>query len=141
MYYKAPDNSLHFLSDVDIENGGESLLPAGCIQITDAEAETITTAQNQLTPAQIEEQYHGAVQAMLDAYAQSMRYDSMISMSTYVNSTNAQFKAESTAALAWRDAVWASCYATLAAVQAGTKAMPASPEAFIATLPAAPAQP
>lgn len=37
MFYKAPDNSLHFLSDEDIANGGEDLLPPGCVQITDAE--------------------------------------------------------------------------------------------------------
>lgn len=41
MQYKAPDNSLHFLSDEDIANGGEALLPAGCVQITDEEAEAI----------------------------------------------------------------------------------------------------
>jgi hypothetical protein len=29
--YKAPDNSLHELSDQDISNGGERYLPAGCL--------------------------------------------------------------------------------------------------------------
>lgn len=91
-----------------------------------------------VTPAQIEAQYNAAIQSMLDAYAQSMRYDSMLSMSTYVTSTNAQFKAEATAAVAWRDAVWASAYATLAAVQAGTQQMPASVQAFLSTMPAHP---
>jgi hypothetical protein len=40
-YFKAPDNSLHFLSIDDIANGGESLLPIGCAEITDEEAESI----------------------------------------------------------------------------------------------------
>ncbi len=44
--YKAPDNSLHFLSDEDIANGGEALLPAGSVQISDAEAEAIRAVQN-----------------------------------------------------------------------------------------------
>lgn len=90
------------------------------------------------TPAQVLAQYNQAVQGVLDAYATSMRYDSMLSMSTYVTSTNAQFKAEATAAVAWRDSVWASAYATLAAVQAGQAPMPTSVAAFIATLPAHP---
>ena len=37
MYYKSPDNSLHFLDFTEFEH----LLPAGCVQITDAEAESL----------------------------------------------------------------------------------------------------
>jgi hypothetical protein len=37
MNYKAPDNSLHFLDSAEYEH----LLPAGSIQITDAEAEAL----------------------------------------------------------------------------------------------------
>ena len=44
-YFKAPDNSIHFLSIEDIANGGEKLLPAGCVQITDAEATALLAAQ------------------------------------------------------------------------------------------------
>ena len=36
--YKDTENKVHFLSDEDIHNGGESLLPIGCIAITDEEA-------------------------------------------------------------------------------------------------------
>ena len=39
MHYKAPDNSLHF-----IEPEYAHLLPVGCVQITDAEAEQIRIA-------------------------------------------------------------------------------------------------
>lgn len=38
-HYKAPDNSLHF-----IDSEFESMLPAGSVQITDAEADTIRAA-------------------------------------------------------------------------------------------------
>ena len=44
-YFKAPDNSIHFLSDEDIANGGEKLLPAGCVQITDAEVTALLAAK------------------------------------------------------------------------------------------------
>jgi hypothetical protein len=40
MYYKAPDNSVHFLSSAEYEN----LLPVGSVQITDAEAAAIRAA-------------------------------------------------------------------------------------------------
>lgn len=39
--YKAPDNSLHELSESDIANGGENYLPPGCVQITNAEADAM----------------------------------------------------------------------------------------------------
>lgn len=38
-HYKAPDNSLHF-----VDSAFESMLPAGSIQITDAEAAQIVAA-------------------------------------------------------------------------------------------------
>jgi hypothetical protein len=41
MNYKAPDNSLHSLSEEDVANGGEAYLPAGAVAITDAEAEAL----------------------------------------------------------------------------------------------------
>ena len=37
MHYKAPDNTVHFLVSVEYEH----LLPAGSVQITDAEAEAM----------------------------------------------------------------------------------------------------
>lgn len=40
MYYKAPDNFLHFLDSADHEH----LLPSGSVQITDAEADTLRAA-------------------------------------------------------------------------------------------------
>ena len=40
MHYKAPDNSVHFLDDDSFVH----LLPAGSVQITDEEADTIRAA-------------------------------------------------------------------------------------------------
>lgn len=49
MYFKDTNNGLHFLSDADIEAGGELLLPPGCVQMTDAEA-TIVIAAMSVSP-------------------------------------------------------------------------------------------
>lgn len=48
MYYKAPNNSLHFLDSADHEH----LLPSGSVQITDAEAEALRPVAPELTYAQ-----------------------------------------------------------------------------------------
>jgi hypothetical protein len=42
MYYKAPDNSLHFLESSKFEY----LLPSGSISISDTEANTLITASH-----------------------------------------------------------------------------------------------
>lgn len=81
-----------------------------------------------------EADYVAAVQRMLDTKAQERKYDDIESACTYASSTNAQFKAEGLACLAWRDQVWTQCYTDLAAVQAGTMQQPTI-EAFVASLP------
>lgn len=43
-HFKAPDNTLHFLSDEDVANGGIALLPKGSTEITDAQAATAIEA-------------------------------------------------------------------------------------------------
>lgn len=79
-------------------------------------------------------EYVAAVQTMLDAKAQERRYFGMQSASTYAASTNATFKAEAGALLAWRDNVWLTAYAKLDAVTAGTLPQPTIPE-LLAMLP------
>jgi len=135
-YYQAPDNSLHALDS----QAFEYLLPAGSKSITAAQYTTLT-APPAPTAAQIIAQFETAVQDYLDTFAQTWNYESILSAASYANSTVAQFKNEALALIAWRDEVWSSCYAAEAAIQAGTQAMPASPAAFIATLPATPTKP
>jgi hypothetical protein len=48
MHYKAPDNSLHFLDD----DAFVHMLPAGSVQITDAEAVELRPKPAELTYAQ-----------------------------------------------------------------------------------------
>jgi len=74
------------------------------------------------------------VQAVLDAQAQALGYDSMLSAVTYFGSTVAQFAADAARLKPWRDACWAYCYGVLAQVQAGTVPAP-TVDALIAGLP------
>lgn len=79
--------------------------------------------------------YELIAQENLDAIAQSWGYSSIVSAASYANSTNAQFKAEAEALIAWRDTYWTQAYT----IEAGT--LPATAEAFVAELPAAPIKP
>lgn len=78
--------------------------------------------------------YEQAVQAHLDAAAQALGYDNILSACSYAGYAN-PFQAEGQSFVAWRGAVWDYCYAQLAAVQAGSRTQPTVDE-LIAELPA-----
>lgn len=67
--------------------------------------------------------------------AQERRYDSAVSIATYVGSTNPAWAAEAAAFVAWRDAVWAYAYIELDRVMGGQRPQPTVSE-LIAELPA-----
>lgn len=75
-----------------------------------------------------------AVQSLLETTAQTKGYDSIISACSYSGAPN-PFQAESQAFTAWRGNVWATCYAIMADVQAGNRAVPTKDE-LLAELPA-----
>ena len=79
--------------------------------------------------------YEQAAKLNLDLLAQSWGYDSFISAVSYVNSTNAQFKAEAEALIEWRDSYWTQAYTI------EKENLPTTAEAFVAMLPAAPIKP
>lgn len=79
--------------------------------------------------------YRVAIQAKVDATAQARSYDSGITCASYVGSTNADWAAEASAFVAWRDAVWMHAYTELAQVEAGLRPRPTIPQ-IIAELPA-----
>ena len=133
-FYKSPNNSVHSLSEVDIDNGGELLLPAGSVEITDAEAETLQ-APPPPSPQEIIAQYTTAVQLRLDVFFQTRGYDGILSAATYATSSVLKFQAEGQYAVEARDATWAKCYEILAAVEGGTSPMPTEAE-LLAELPA-----
>lgn len=83
---------------------------------------------------QIIDSLTAAVQAHLDAEARTRNYDGILSACTYATSTNSRFAAEGQACVQWRDACWDTCYAVMAAVQAGQRSIP-TPEQLIAELP------
>lgn len=85
-------------------------------------------------PATTVDDYMIAVQREVDAIARKKNYTDGVSLASYVASTNTQWVAEATAFIAWRDQVWASVYATMAAVQSGQQAQPTI-EALITGLP------
>lgn len=82
-----------------------------------------------------EAEYVGAIQSLLDATAQTRRYDGILSACSYAGSEVAKFSAEGTACRNWRDAVWATSYDLLAQVEAGTLAQPTVAD-LLAMLPA-----
>jgi hypothetical protein len=86
------------------------------------------------SPDAVQAIFVATVQTLLDSTAQQRNYDGILSACTYADSTVAAFKAEGQACVAWRDAVWAQCYADLAAVRAGTMPQP-SIDTFLAGLP------
>lgn len=94
----------------------------------------------QPTPDQVRKQYEAAAQMALDAVAQSWGYDSANSAISYVGSSNTKWNAEGLAIRTYRDAFWTAANAIEVSV-AGGATMPATAEAFVAMLPAAPARP
>jgi hypothetical protein len=138
-YFQDTSGGLHYLSDADITNGGEGLLPEGCVEITDSQAAVLQNPP--LTQAQLTAQYEAKAQGNLDALAQSWGYDNIVSAASYANSTVAQYKADALALIAWRDATWQAAEALQAQITAGTAQPPATETAFIALMPIAPARP
>jgi len=72
-----------------------------------------------------------AVQVHLDETAKSSGYDNIVSACSYAGAAN-PFQAEGSAFVVWRGAVWAACYAILAEVEAGSRAIPSAVELLTA---------
>lgn len=84
-------------------------------------------------PLPTEAELVAAVQSHLDAAAQARGYDNILSACSYAGAPN-PFQPEAQAFIAWRGAVWASCFAYQAEVLAGTRQPPTVDE-LIAALP------
>lgn len=85
-------------------------------------------------PATLDDFRH-AIQAHIDVTAQERGYDSGVTCSSYVGSTNPAWAAEAAALIAWRDSVWAHAYAELAKVEGGLREQPTI-EAILSEIPA-----
>lgn len=128
-YYTDANNVVYWYAD---DGSQTAQMQPNLTAITDAQAQAILNPP--LTPAQIRTQFTEAAQNLLDQTAQTQGYDDMLSLISYVDSTNATFKAQALVGSAWRDAVWTEGYSILAQFQAGQIAQPTL-AAFLAMLP------
>lgn len=79
--------------------------------------------------------FQAAIQAWLDAAAQSLNYDSIESACTYISDPNTLWANQGRAFVNWRSSVWTQVYTELAEVQAGQINPPTSIEEYIKSLP------
>ena len=118
-----------------------TVLPAGAVQVPQRPGTFYTwdTAASawvaDIAPALLS--LEQKVQQYLDQKAQAKGYDSAASCISYLNSSNATWKADAIAMNTWRDDVWNFCFTNEASVKAGTTPLPTSTQ-LIAALPAAP---
>jgi len=80
-------------------------------QLITAEAKTASAIATHRT------QYSAAVEAHIEAVAQSRQFSGASSLASYTASTNLVWQAEARAFIAWRDAVWVSALAQMDALQ------------------------
>lgn len=102
---------------------------AGMVQQADG-----TFAAPALSAAAVAAAVSRAVQAHIDATARSRQYDNGLSLASYDSSTNAAWKAEAIAFIAWRDSVWASVTSASPAPQTSAQLAQAI-SSLIANLP------
>lgn len=76
-----------------------------------------------------------ATQARLDTFASTRNYDGILSACTYATSAIPKFAGEGQYAVNARDNTWATLYALMGEVQAGTTPMPATIDEVVALLP------
>lgn len=86
------------------------------------------------TQAEIQARMTDAVQNYLDQTARTHGYDGILSACSYATDSHPPFAAEGKACVDWRGQVWATCYALLTQVDAGTIPIPTLDE-LIAQLP------
>ena len=92
------------------------------------------------TEAEVLATFSGAVQAHLDAVAQSWGYDNVYTAATYAEEPAvAEFQREGKSLRAWRSRVWAAARQALADVQGGKTPQPTVAD-LIASLPPAPSK-
>jgi hypothetical protein len=74
-------------------------------------------------------------QKRLDLFAKSRNYESMLSLTTYIMSTNLEFQAEAQFALGLRDTVWTTLFQILDDIKLGNRPIPTSYDEIFVELP------
>ena len=110
--------------------------PPGMMLGCDASGDPCWVAlPQQTTDEQISLALTAAVQAHLDAQARALNYDDIKTAVTYADEPAVpRFQAEGLVFREWRSLCWAHCYAAMAAVHLGERAIPTAEE-LIAELP------
>lgn len=122
-----PDDDYRLLDDASIPTGwppkewGAAFLADG------------TLPSGDYTPTLTIDDYEVAIQAMIDATAQSRSYMDGTSVATYEGCGVADWEAEAATFKVWRAAVWTYTFAQLDDVQAGNRPAP-TVEAFLAEI-------
>jgi hypothetical protein len=114
---KATENTVYTLADGSIEviYTGEDIPDGATLWIAPT-----PVAPPPLTLAQVQALIESEVQTYIDSKAKAKGYDSTNSCISYLNSTNATWKADAVAMNAWRDAVWDYCYTNAASATPST---------------------
>ncbi|QJD54332.1 hypothetical protein [Aminobacter phage Erebus] len=104
------------------------------VNLATGETEELPDLPVEPAPPPSVEEYKQAIEQLLDLTARERRYDSSVSIATYINSTNATWAFEATAFVEWRDDVWTYAYAELDKVLTGLRPQPTVAE-LLAELP------
>lgn len=108
---------------------------AGPHQVTTGEAYSeVEPTLLEPTPEEIKATYITAITALLEDFAKSRGYSSLLSCTSYANSTVEKFRNEANLAIRLRDETWTKCYDILAAVESGSREIPLLP-ALLSELP------
>lgn len=117
-----------------------------CVMIEAADAQIGGTWTDQVfvpppTPEPSRQQIEAAIQANLDAYAQSWGYNDIAGACTYVGDACAKFNAEALVLRAWRSETWQAVEQIDAQIAAGAIAYPATVQSALSMLPKRPVRP
>jgi len=139
-YYKDANDNVFYLSAQDLKNLDAGIAPSPIqsdwVIITYEEAMAIANPPYIPTQAETISEISYAIQQALDAGAQAWGYDNMVTASSYVMSTSAQYAADALALIAWRDNVWEWAMPLFPSIVAGE-----SSDTFMIDMPVQPAQP
>ena len=131
------DNNLSFdpttqkLGDVTPYVDGAIVRTKAVIQLTQDELDAMHLSKS----GQVIDDYKATASRLLDEFAQSRGYDNIISVTTYINSSNTDYAAEAQRAIDLRDAWWSGLTTIMNDVLAGNRPLPASWNELAADLP------
>lgn len=106
-YFEDTNGGVHYLSDTDVANGGQSLLPSGSVSITDAQAAAIqnpplTPTQAQTTQLALMDATYAAAETADIAYM-GTTFQADDASQTLITKVLSALGGASPAAFAWAD--------------------------------------